>query len=66
MIKIFYQQKSSAVEKAVPSLEKAREVLENLWKARIEARAIDTEREPDFNEVGAVWKNEGHLTWMCE
>jgi len=36
--------------------------LERRWKSRMFAMAYDDAG----NEVGAVWKNEGHLTWYCE
>lgn len=61
MVNIFYKNGEHQIMRVVPSLEKAAEALENLWKARIEAVA----KNKDSKEVGAVWKNDGELTWFC-
>lgn len=62
MIKIYYYTHSGRdVVLTVPDLQTCAQKLENLYKARIQALAFKGKFE-----VGAVWKNDGHLTWCCK
>jgi len=61
-IRIFYTtHKGQHIMRAVPTLAKAAEAIESLWKARIEAEAKE-----DGRVIGAVWYLDGELTWFCE
>ena len=63
MYKIYYHtHKGNETIRVLDNLTSVAERLESLFKARIKAKAFDEEG----NEIGSVFKNEGHITWYCE